>query len=122
MACADVRSWVTNGLGAEVPRRPRLCENSDVELPRRNFVSITLNRKRTALAVAVEGGKGRKQFCAFSGRPRFHTASTHNGHRAYMRLRPIVLRFSLAARSQSARLLELSQSLFSGPHETARVH
>jgi putative ABC transport system substrate-binding protein len=35
-------------------------------------------------------------------------------HRAYMRLRPNVLHFSLAARSQSARLLELSQSLFSG--------
>jgi hypothetical protein len=33
-----------------------------------------LNRKRTALAVAVEGGKGRKQFCAFSARARFHTA------------------------------------------------
>src|SRR5258706_14420737 len=37
---------------------PRLCENSDVELARRNFVSITLNRKRIALAVTVEGGKG----------------------------------------------------------------
>src|SRR6266436_4038223 len=51
-----------------------LCENSDVELARRNFVSITLNRKRTALAVTVEGGQGRKQFCAFSARARFHTA------------------------------------------------
>src|SRR5258706_15103143 len=37
---------------------PRLCENSDVELARRNFVSITLNRKRIALAVTVEGDKG----------------------------------------------------------------
>ena len=35
----------------------RLCENSDVELARRTFVSITLNRKRTALAVTVEGDK-----------------------------------------------------------------
>jgi hypothetical protein len=32
-----------------------------------------MNRKRTALAVAVERGKGRKQFCAFSARARFHT-------------------------------------------------
>src|SRR3977135_1562527 len=52
----------------------RLCENSDVELARREFVSTTLNKKRTALAVVVEGGKGRKQFCAFSARARFHTA------------------------------------------------
>src|ERR1700737_2078181 len=50
-----------------------LCENSEVELARRNFVSITLNRKRTALAVAVERGNGRKQFCAFFARARFHT-------------------------------------------------
>src|SRR5258705_7005545 len=48
-----------------------LCENSYVELARRNFVLITLNRKRTTLAVAVERGKGRKQFCAFSARARF---------------------------------------------------
>src|SRR3982074_989239 len=52
----------------------RLCENSDVELARREFVSITLNKKRTALAVVVEGGKGRRQFCAFSARARFHAA------------------------------------------------
>src|ERR1700681_4630115 len=52
----------------------KLCENSDVELARRNFVSITLNGKRTALAVTVKGGQGRKQFCAFSARARFHTA------------------------------------------------
>src|SRR5438034_7849565 len=44
----------------------RLCENSDVELVRRKFVSIGLNKKRTALAVTVEGRKERKQFCAFS--------------------------------------------------------
>jgi hypothetical protein len=50
------------------------ASGADGELARRTFVSITLNRKRTALAVAVEGGKGRKQFCAFSARARFHTA------------------------------------------------
>jgi hypothetical protein len=52
----------------------RLCENSDVELARRKFVSITLNKKRTALTVTVEGRKERKQFCAFSASARFHTA------------------------------------------------
>src|SRR5216684_9354998 len=51
----------------------RLCENSDVELARRKFVSITSNNKRTALAVTVERRKERKQFCAFSARARFHT-------------------------------------------------
>src|SRR6266403_4186723 len=51
-----------------------LCENSDVELARGKFVSITLNNKRTALAATVEGRKERKQFCAFSARARFHTA------------------------------------------------
>jgi hypothetical protein len=40
---------------------PRLCENSDVQLARRKFVSITLNNKRTALAVAAERRKERKQ-------------------------------------------------------------
>src|SRR5450759_4910483 len=52
----------------------RLCENSDVELARRNFASIRLIRSRTALAVSVERRNGRKQFCAFSARARFHTA------------------------------------------------
>src|SRR6266852_6880098 len=61
---------------------PRLCENSDIELARRKFVSITLNKKRTALAVTVENRKERKQFCAFSARARFHTAWTRLGHRA----------------------------------------
>jgi hypothetical protein len=51
----------------------RLCENSDLELSRRTFVSITLNKKRTALAGTVERRKERKQFCAFSARARFHT-------------------------------------------------
>jgi hypothetical protein len=48
-----------------------LCENSGLELARRNFLSITLNKKRTALAVTVERRKERKQFCAFSARARF---------------------------------------------------
>jgi hypothetical protein len=52
----------------------RLCENPDLELSRRTFVSITLNKKRTALAGTVERRKERKQFCAFSARARFHTA------------------------------------------------
>src|SRR5947207_14593920 len=52
----------------------RLCENSDVGLARRKSVSITLNKKRTALAVTVERRKERIQFCAFSARARFHTA------------------------------------------------
>jgi hypothetical protein len=43
------------------------------------FVSIRLNKKRTALAVAVERRKERKLFCAFSARARFHTASVING-------------------------------------------
>src|SRR6266849_5293229 len=59
---------------------PRLCENSDVELARRKFVSITSNNKRTALAVTVERRKERKQFCAFSARARFHTPWTQTGH------------------------------------------
>jgi len=57
----------------------RLCENSDVELARRKFVSITLNNKRTALAVTVERRKERTQFCAFSARARFHTAWVKTG-------------------------------------------
>ncbi len=61
----DVRAW-----------GPRLCENSDVGLARRKSVSITLNKKRTALAVTVERRKERKQFCAFSARAGFHTAWT----------------------------------------------
>jgi hypothetical protein len=43
----------------------RLCENSVSELARRKFVSITLNKKRTVLAAAVERRKERKQFCEF---------------------------------------------------------
>src|SRR5258705_7282037 len=48
------------GLRAQVGVGSSLCEYFDVELARRNVVSITLNRKRTALAVAVERGKGRR--------------------------------------------------------------
>jgi hypothetical protein len=59
----------------------RLCENSDVELSRRTFISIALNKKRTALAGTVERRKERKQFCAFSARARFYTAWVINGFR-----------------------------------------
>src|SRR6202047_2547997 len=34
MACADVRSWVTNGLGAEVPRRLAICHVTPTGRPR----------------------------------------------------------------------------------------
>src|SRR5260370_33837058 len=52
---------------------PGCVKTHDAELARRKFVSITLNKKRTALAVTVERRKERKQFCAFSARARFHT-------------------------------------------------
>jgi hypothetical protein len=58
---------------------PSLCENSDVELSRRTFVSITSNKKRTALAGTIERRKEGKQFCAFSARARFHTAWVKTG-------------------------------------------
>jgi hypothetical protein len=57
-----------------------MCENSDVELSCRTFVSITLNKKTTTPAGAVRRRKKRKQFCALSARGRFHTASTRTGH------------------------------------------
>src|ERR1700694_4498982 len=69
----------------------RLCENSDAELGRRKFVSIALNKKRTALAVTVERRKERKQFCAFSARARFHTAWVKNGRGAARTARPVCL-------------------------------
>ena len=43
---------------------PRLCENSEVKLSRRMFVSDTLNWKRTALAGTVKIRKERTQFCS----------------------------------------------------------
>jgi hypothetical protein len=43
-----------------------------------------LNKKRTALSVAVERRKERKQFCAFSARPRFHTTWTPSGHPTFL--------------------------------------
>ena len=55
---------------------PRLCENSEVGLGRRTFVSNKLNKKRRSLSGAVEKRKERKQFCTFSARRRFHTACT----------------------------------------------
>jgi hypothetical protein len=57
----------------------RLCKNFDVELARRKFVSIALNKKRSDLPVTVGRRKERKQFCAFSARARFHTAWVKNG-------------------------------------------
>jgi hypothetical protein len=64
----------------------RLCENSDVELSRRTFVSMTSNKKRTILAGAIKRRKERKQFCAFSARGRFHTAwvKIRNSHLGQM--------------------------------------
>jgi hypothetical protein len=59
---------------ADVRIGSRLCENSDVQLSRRTFVSIALNKKRTPLAGTIERRKERKQFCGFSSRARFHTA------------------------------------------------
>ena len=46
----------------------------DVEISQggRKFVSVTLNRKRTTLAVAVERKNGRTRFCAFSARAFSH--------------------------------------------------
>jgi len=74
-----------------IPTLPRLCENSDLELSRRTFVSITLNKKRTTLAGIVERRKERKQFCAFSTRGRFHTAWVNFdqiGFPSYVRFTP----------------------------------
>jgi hypothetical protein len=58
---------------------PRLCENSEVKLSRRIFVSDTLNWKRTALAGTVKIRKERTQFCSLSTRAGFHTAWTRRG-------------------------------------------
>jgi hypothetical protein len=58
--------------GPHVRDGSRLCENSDVELAHRTSVSITSNRKRTALEVTVKGGQERRQFYAFFARARFH--------------------------------------------------
>ena len=70
------RKWV-----AERKSRPnRLCENSDVELSRRTFVSTATNKKITVLASAIERREERKQFCASSARGRFHTACEGGSH------------------------------------------
>ena len=63
----------------EVRFGSRLCENSDVQLARRKFVSIMLNKKGTALAGTIERRKERKRFCGVSVLARFHTAWTLNG-------------------------------------------
>src|SRR3979409_1289851 len=52
----------------------RLCENSEVKLSQRTFVSNTLNKKRTALAGVAERREERTQFCSLSARARFHIA------------------------------------------------
>ena len=90
--CAQYR------LSRQIRDGPRLCENSDVELARRKFVSITLNNKRAALAATVERRKERKQFWAFSARARFHTAWTRNRHASFTLLQ--------AGREKIARGLE----------------
>src|SRR5712671_3574598 len=69
----------SNAIWSDVSDGSSLCENSDVELARRKFVSITFNKKRTALTVTVVRRKERKQFCAFSVRARFHTAWVKSG-------------------------------------------
>jgi hypothetical protein len=63
-----------------------LCENSDVELARRNFVSISSMRKPIALATSVGRRRLRKQFCASLARSRFHTASVNFGSRTAVRI------------------------------------
>src|SRR5437870_4338366 len=46
-----------NAISAKSGQGSRVCENSDVELARRNFVSITLNRKRTVGQPRSRGDK-----------------------------------------------------------------
>ena len=76
---SDINMPELSGLEPRSVKGPACVKTPDVELARITFVSITLNRKRTALAVAVERGKGRKQFCAFSARARFHTGWVKTG-------------------------------------------
>src|SRR6266481_3133821 len=75
--------------GLHVCSGSSLCENSDVELARRKFVSITFNNKGTALTVTVERRKERKQFCAFSARACCHTAWVINGRYQLEMRRPL---------------------------------
>jgi hypothetical protein len=75
----------------------RLCENSDIELSRRTFVSITLNKKRTTLAGTVERRKERKQFCIL----RACTFSHSLGQKAKYSLRADVFRFAPDSRLKS---------------------
>src|SRR5216684_2421071 len=100
---------------------PRLCENSDVELARRKFVSITLNNKRTALAVTVERRKERKQFCAFSARARFHTAwaiSRHEQQFANLNRADV---FSDQSRDGRKNQAQFPQSVFRAHHRSPAV-
>ena len=52
----------------------RLCENAEIKLSRRTFVSNTLNKKRTSLVGTAERRKERTQFCSLFTSARFHTA------------------------------------------------
>src|ERR1700740_607316 len=79
------RIWSCSNTRHESPHT-RLRKNSDVELARRKFVSIALNKKRSDLPVTVGRRKERKQFCAFSARARFHTAWTHFRHRTSLQI------------------------------------
>src|SRR5258706_8226845 len=89
----------------------RLCENSDVELARRKFVSITLNNKRTALAVTVERRKERTQFCAFSARARFHTAWVKTGKaRCEHMFSALPLKADITLRTRYVRFVPKSRS------------
>jgi len=56
---------------------PRLCENSDVQLARRNSIWISSMWKPIVLATSFGRRQLRKQFYASLAHPRFHTASTH---------------------------------------------
>jgi len=56
-------------LYVKIRYRSRLYENSDVELICLDYVDWEKSSTGSA-----KGGQGRKQFCAFSARARFHTA------------------------------------------------
>src|ERR1700692_4659811 len=58
---------------------PRLCENSDFEVGRRIFVSVSLLWEPIAPATSLGRRQLRKQFCASLAQASFHTALTRNG-------------------------------------------
>src|SRR6202051_1704484 len=53
---------------------PRLCENSDFEVGRRIFVSVSLLWEPIAPATSLGRRQLRKQFCASLAQASFHTA------------------------------------------------